>query len=142
MEFEGRTRMSLNLNMAPLIDVVFLLLIFFMLTSSYIVADAIDLELPFSSSSRTVDDQDIVVSLHLDGAIFINNDEVLRKDLTEKLSAMISNPDKQTLTLKTASEENVQDMIDLMDLIRAAGGTRILIATQGSKPASSAGTTE
>ena len=133
MEFEGRSKISLNLNLAPLIDVVLLLLIFFMLTSSYIVAEAIDLELPKSDTARPVDEADIVVTLHDDGSVLVSGQPVSRDALKAHLESVITNPEQQTITLKTASEESVQDMIDLMDLIRSAGARKVLIATQGPK---------
>ena len=76
MEFEGRSRISMQLNMMPLIDVVLLLLIFFMLTSTYLVAEAIDLELPFSDRARPVEEQDIVVTMALDGSLKVSGEVV------------------------------------------------------------------
>jgi len=129
MEFEGRARISQHLNMAPLIDVVFLLLIFFMLTSTFLDSDVIDLELPSSSSARPAQEQDIVVLLGLDGALAVNGEFVERDQLTDKLRALLLAPDEQVITLKTDAEESVQDMLELMDAIRDAGGQKILMAT-------------
>lgn len=132
MEFEGRSRISMHLNMAPLIDVVLLLLIFFMLTSSYMVAEAIDLELPFSESSRAADDGDITVLLSMDGTLAVNGERTATDALQQVVSSLLVDPSNQTVTLKTDADESVQAMIDVMDLIRAAGGQRVLIATQGA----------
>lgn len=134
MEFEGRSRISLQLNLTPMIDVVLLLLIFFMLTSTYLVAEAIDLELPFSNSSRSVQEQDIVIVLALDGSVTVSGQPVPRDALVSRLRALIVNPLEQMITLKTEAEEAVQEMISVMDDIREAGGQRVLIATQGAKP--------
>jgi len=134
MEFEGRARINMQLNMAPLIDVVLLLLIFFMLTSTYLVAEAIDLELPFSDTARPVEEQDVVVVLSLDGTITVNGEEVERNALVDRLDALIVNPEIQTITLKTEAAESVEDMIGVMDDIREAGGERVLIATQSTDP--------
>jgi biopolymer transport protein ExbD len=134
MEFEGRARITSLLNMAPLIDVVLLLLIFFMLTSTYLVAEAIDLELPFSKSARPVSEQDVVVVLSLDGTVRVNDETIAREDLVAHLTELITNPEEQTITLKTQAEESVEDMIGVMDDIRTAGGQRVLIATQSDMP--------
>lgn len=137
MEFEGRSRISLQLSLTPMIDVVLLLLIFFMLTSTYLVAEAIDLELPFSNSSRAVQEHDVVVVLALDGTVTVSGQAVARDQLVDHLESVIVSPLEQMITLKTEAEENVQDMISVMDDIRAAGGQRVLIATQGAQPPSS-----
>lgn len=134
MEFEGRSRINMQLNMAPLIDVVLLLLIFFMLTSTYLVAEAIDLELPFSESARPVEEQDVVVVLALDGTVRVGDVTVARDELVAYLKERITDPETQTITLKTEAEESVEDMIGVMDDIRTAGGTRVLIATQSTTP--------
>ena len=134
MEFEGRSRITSQLNMAPLIDVVLLLLIFFMLTSTYLVAEAIDLELPFSKSARPVSEQDVVVVLSLNGTVRVNEETIAREDLVAHLSKLITDPEAQTITLKTEANESVEDMIGVMDDIRTAGGQRVLIATQSTTP--------
>lgn len=134
MEFEGRSRISMQLNMMPLIDVVLLLLIFFMLTSTYLVAEAIDLELPFSDRARPVEEQDIVVILALDGSLQISGEPVAREDFVARLRALLTDPESQTITLKTDAVETVEDMIGLMDDIREAGGVRVLIGTQSNRP--------
>lgn len=134
MEFEGRSRINMQLEMAPLIDVVFLLLIFFMLTSTFLVAEAIDLELPFSESARPVDEEDIVIVLTIDGTLTLNGDAVAPDELVPRLKALITDAEIQTITLKTEASESVEDMIGVMDDIRAAGGLRVLIATQSNTP--------
>jgi biopolymer transport protein ExbD len=134
MEFEGRARISLQLNMAPLIDVVLLLLIFFMLTSTYLVAEAIDLELPFSDTARPVEEQDIVVVLTRNNTITVNDRVVPRGELASYLRGLITDPEEQIITLKTEKDESVEDMIGVMDLIREAGGQKVLIATQSTLP--------
>ena len=136
MEFEGRARITMQLNMMPLLDVMLLLLIFFMLTSTYLVAEAIDLQLPFSDSARPVDEQDIVVVLTRDNTITVNERVVDQAELTEYLRGLITDPEQQVITLKTEKDESVEDMIGVMDDIREAGGRKVLIATQSTTPPS------
>ncbi len=67
MEFEGRSRIHAHLDIAPLIDIVFLLLVFFMLTSTFMVPEAIELELPESSSASARETTPITVVLDRTG---------------------------------------------------------------------------
>ena len=129
MEFEGRARISHHLNIAPLVDVVFLLLVFFMLTSTFLVTDIIDLELPDSSSARPAQDTDIVILLGADGQLAINGERVERERLEATLRVLIVSPATQLVTLKTDAEETVQEMIEIMDAIRASGAEKIYLAT-------------
>jgi len=134
MEFEGRARISMQLNMMPLLDVMLLLLIFFMLTSTYLVAEAIDLQLPFSETARPVEEQDIVIVLTRDNAVTVNQRLIDRGELVEHLRGLITDPEQQIITLKTEKDESVEDMIGVMDDIREAGGQKVLIATQSTTP--------
>ena len=129
MEFEGRARISHHLNIAPLVDVVLLLLVFFMLTSTFLVTDIIDLELPDSSKARPAQDTDIVILLGTDGRVAVNGTLIERDELQSHLVGVIVSPATQLVTLKTDAEESVQDMIEIMDTIRAAGAERIYLAT-------------
>lgn len=129
MEFEGRARISHHLNIAPLIDVVLLLLVFFMLTSTFLVTDIIDLELPDSRSARPTEDTDIIILLGADGRVAVNGELIDRRQLTETLSGLIVSPESQLVTLKTDAEESVQDMLEIMDAIRESGAEKIYLAT-------------
>jgi biopolymer transport protein ExbD/biopolymer transport protein TolR len=130
MEFEGRSRITQQLSMAPLMDVMLLLLVFFMLTSTFLAADVIDLELPRSSSSRPVNDLDIVVLLSADGRLAVNGEFIEMDELQARLRELLVEPVQQLVTLKTDSEESVQDMLSVMDIIREAGGQKVFLATE------------
>ncbi|NNF05865.1 MAG: biopolymer transporter ExbD [Candidatus Eisenbacteria bacterium] len=130
MEFEGRAPIGQQLNMAPLIDVVLLLLIFFMLTSTFYTAQAIELQLPSASTSTPADDQPVVVALSKAGEITVNGSVVAMDVLIETLRPLLSTTEKPAVTLKTEATTSVQQMLDVMDAVRAAGGQRVAIATE------------
>lgn len=130
MEFEGRAPIGQQLNMAPLIDVVLLLLIFFMLTSTFYTAQAIELQLPSASTSTPTDDQPVVVALSKAGEITVNGSVVAMDVLIEILRPLLSTTEKPAVTLKTEATTSVQQMLDVMDAVRAAGGQRVAIATE------------
>ncbi len=129
MEFDGRSRISLQLNLAPLIDVMLLLLIFFMLTSTFIVAEAIDIDLPFSKSGVETERHEIVVLLGKNGRVAVNDELIEHDALEAKIAGLLERDPAQPITLRTDAEVSVQEMLIVMDAIRRAGGTRISIAT-------------
>lgn len=133
MEFEGRSRPSLRLNLAPLIDVVLILLIFFMLTSTFVVAEAIDIDLPFSKSSQETEETQIVVLLSLDGQVALNDEVVGRDVLSERLTGLFEARPDRPATLKADADVSVQQLLEIMDLIREAGGRHVSIATESSE---------
>ena len=129
MEFEGRARIHSHLDIAPLIDIVFLLLVFFMLTSTFMVPEAIELELPESNSAQVSDITPIVVSLNPAGQLALNGERIELKQLREAIEPLIKQNADAPITLKSDASTQVQQLLQVMDEIRAAGGTDVAIAT-------------
>jgi biopolymer transport protein ExbD len=75
MNLRGRNKVDPTFNMSSMTDIVFLLLIFFMLTSTLVTLNAIDLILP-SSSGKTENKAPIAVSVTQDGIFYINKRKV------------------------------------------------------------------
>ncbi|MCF6256256.1 MAG: biopolymer transporter ExbD [Gammaproteobacteria bacterium] len=129
MEFEGRARIHSHLDIAPLIDIVFLLLVFFMLTSTFMVPEAIELELPESNSAQVSDITPIIVSLNPAGQLALNGERIELKQLREAIEPLIKQNADAPITLKSDASTQVQQLLQVMDEIRAAGGTDVAIAT-------------
>jgi len=130
MDFEGRARIHSHLDIAPLIDIVFLLLVFFMLTSTFIVPEAIELELPESSSAQQVRDiTPIVVSLDQTGQLALNDEHVELEQLRAVIEPLIKQNADAPITLKSDASTRVQQLLQVMDEIRAAGGMDVALAT-------------
>ena len=129
MEFEGRARIHSHLDIAPLIDIVFLLLVFFMLTSTFLVPEAIELELPESSSASVTETTPIVVSLNEAGQLALNGEVVELHQLRAAIEPLLKEDAESTITLKSDAHTEVQQLLNVMDEIRAAGGSTIALAT-------------
>lgn len=133
MHFEGRKRMSMALDMAPLIDVVFLLLIFFMLTSTMTAPEALDLALPSSSSSAPQEDAQTQISLNKSGLIIFRENEVSLEELRSSLSELFSRDSEGAILIRTDKQVSIQRVIEVMDQVRLAGGTKLDIQTQAEQ---------
>ncbi len=129
MEFEGRARIHSHLDIAPLIDIVFLLLVFFMLTSTFLVPEAIELELPESASASTTEVTPITVSLDSKGQLALDGELIELEKLRPALAARLKQQPDSAITLKSDAHTELQPLLRVMDEIRAAGGTQIALAT-------------
>ncbi len=129
MDFEGRARIHSHLDIAPLIDIVFLLLVFFMLTSTFMVPEAIELELPESSSATVIDITPIIVSLEQTGQLALNGERIEQEQLRGAIEALLKQDADSAITLKSDARTEVQQLLAVMDEIRAAGGTDVALAT-------------
>lgn len=129
MDFEGRARIHSHLDIAPLIDIVFLLLVFFMLTSTFMIPEAIELELPESGSATATDITPITVSLNQSGQIALNGEAIELDRLKEAVEPLLEQDAGTPITLKSDAHTKVQQLLAVMDEIRSAGGTNIALAT-------------
>jgi len=129
MDFEGRARIHSHLDIAPLIDIVFLLLVFFMLTSTFMTPEAIELELPEASSANVTDITPIVVALNASGQLTLNGEAIQLNALRMAIEPLIKENTDAAITLKSDAQTKVQQLLKVMDEIRSAGGSNIALAT-------------
>ncbi len=129
MDFEGRARIRSHLDIAPLIDVVFLLLVFFMLTTTFMIPEAVELELPQSQTGDPRDASPITVTVEPDGRVTLNGRPLALDELKTALQPLLAQPES-SITLKSDATTEVRLLLQVMDEIRAAGGEHISLATQ------------
>jgi biopolymer transport protein ExbD len=125
-----REEISLGVSMAPLIDIVFLLLIFFMLTSHIEIIPGIDIKLPgiAERGSDTAADTMIVI-LDREGHHYLNKERVELSELFRKFKET-AQPTKISLIVQADREVKHGQVVRVMDLAKKAGITTIVIAAQ------------
>ncbi len=123
---------ELVLNLAPMIDIVFLLLIFFMVATTFVQREkelGIDLPVAESGEESFLETDEIVINLLQDGAIKLNGEDVSRQQLERLLSnAANTNPDTP-VTIRGDREVVLQRVVAVMDACRLAGLTDIGMTT-------------
>ena len=127
--FEGSNRSRLGVNVTPLIDVVFLLLIFFMLTTSFLEPQAIVLQFPELKESKAPTKDVIIVSIGIDHVITLNGETSTLGDLPGKISALLTRHPERSVIIQAARKVPVQKTIEVMDQVRAAGSDNIRFLT-------------
>ena len=129
MDFSGRSKSKVELNVAPLIDIVFLLLVFFMLASTFIRPESINLAIRAPSGVGEQSEQPILVHIGANGAIRLNGLVLTIQDLKQELLARSSLPkNSRTITVQTQDDVSVQFLVKVMDEINEAGYTDIAIS--------------
>ncbi|MCH8546207.1 MAG: biopolymer transporter ExbD [Cryomorphaceae bacterium] len=104
MELRGRNKVSADFSMSSMTDIVFLLLIFFMLTSTLVTTSALDLVLP-KSKAETVKKQDITVSISRDLTFKVNDVQVAEQQLEQVILSNSRGIDQPVVILM--ADENV-----------------------------------
>ena len=125
-----REEISLGISIAPLIDIVFLLLIFFMLTSHFETISGIDIRLPdITEKGRDRSDDTVVVVLDKAGTCYLQEEKVTLKDLYVRLQQM-TQENKVSLMLQADQDVRHGLVVKVMDLAKNAGVNSIVIAAQ------------
>jgi len=125
-----REEISFGISIAPLIDIIFLLLIFFMLTSHFEIISGIDIRLPdISEKGRDPSDDNVVVVLDKAGTCYLQEEKVTLKDLYVRLEQMTQ---KKRIRLMLQADQDVRHglVVRIMDLAKNAGVNSIVIAAQ------------
>ncbi len=130
MELERRSKLATKLELAPLVDVVFLLLIFFLLTSVYVVPQSVEVNLPVSANAKSPLRATITVSLATDRSITVEGKRVDWSALRARVESILQPNSKQTIALHASADVSVQDLLAVMDVLRAAGGRNIALAAR------------
>jgi len=115
MNIRGRNKVTPEFNMSSMTDIVFLLLIFFMLASTLVTTNAIDILLP-KASGKTENKKSVAVSIKEDLTYFINQKQVLNAQLESELIALLKEEQSPTIVLRAEKSVPVDNVVQVMDI--------------------------
>ena len=115
MNIRGRNKVSPEFSMSSMTDIVFLLLIFFMLTSTLVTADALDLVLP-KAKGKTEHSQNLSVSINKKLDYYINKKKIEKSNLETRLKALLSKEQKPVIILRVEEGVPIENAVYVMDI--------------------------
>lgn len=128
MEFQRTARKPRQIGLTPLIDVVFLLIIFFMLSTSFIKTESMEMSFPGAKEVKETPSSAIRIFVHDDARLFLGNDELSTVDLKAQLRLLLfKDPDRSILVL-TGEKVSVQRLVSIMDDVYLMGGRNVSVA--------------
>ena len=134
MNFRPRRKDDLDLNLTPLIDVVFLLLIFFMVSTTFEMKSEINIKLPEAAENRAeVVPDSIVVALDANGRVFVDDNPLVNAQITtirEALRQSAQKLDNPSVIINADANATHQSVVRVMDAARQLSLTRITFATR------------
>lgn len=132
MKFKVRKEESQEqVDLSPLIDMVFILLIFFMVTTTFVKDMQVELERPGASSAEISSDKSIRVTLDGDKKVYFDSQEVKLWSLQGRLREAFKDADSKDVLVITDKSVTAQDLIEVVDQCRLAGASNIGVATEG-----------
>jgi len=116
-----------HLDIAPLIDCIFLLLIFFLLTSNFIFQPGIKIDLPKAVTSEVVQENTIVITVTSDNRFYLNEAPITFVELKSKLKSTANR--QKPILIKADRDVALGKVVNIWDFCRDIGVTQINIAT-------------
>ncbi len=113
MKLQGRNKVSPEFSMSSMTDIVFLLLVFFMLTSN--APNALDLLLP-KAKGKSTNTQNVSVSIDEQFNYFIDKNQVSKAELESKLVSALADEENPTIILRTAETVAIKEAVYVMDV--------------------------
>ncbi|MBI5558658.1 MAG: biopolymer transporter ExbD [Deltaproteobacteria bacterium] len=131
LKFPARRRPQSSIPLTSLIDIVFLLLIYFLLTSNFVTQQAIDIQLPQVSMETPSTEQVVVISVDRDGNFYAGNTRVGERDLALHVRAGLTTADRQEVVIKADREVRYDRVVAAMEIARKNGANRLHLAIEG-----------
>ena len=128
MALRSKNKVSPNFNMSSMTDIVFLLLIFFMLTSTLVSPNALKLLLP-NSNAKTLEKQTISISITAEIDYYLNNKKIKETLIENELKSLIKNDMQPAIILHTDKNVPIKHVVKIMD-IAYRNKYKIVLATK------------
>lgn len=113
MKFKSRNKVSPEFSMSSMTDIVFLLLVFFMLTSN--APNALDMILP-TAKGKSTNTKNVSVSIKKNQQYFINNEKVAASQIEAELKTLLVGQDKPTVLLRAEEGVPIENAVMVMDI--------------------------
>ena len=130
MVFEPKNKPSVTFNAIGLTDIVLLLLIFFLLSSTFILQPGIQVDLPEAQVTETVDRETLTVTIPATGGVYLNDEAVSMAELGARLQQEIARGADRDIILRADENIPFKRAVEVMDIAKRVGGGRFLVATR------------
>lgn len=130
MQFRRIGKPTVGINIAPLVDVVFLLVIFFAVSTTFLETAGLELELPSSSATAKRDSDSLIVSLTREGGVALGGEIMTVEALGLRLESALKDHKTKQVVLQADTRASHGDVVRMLDVIRDAGALGVQIDAQ------------
>lgn len=128
----GKRRQPAEINVTSLVDIIFNLLIFFMLTTSFSQSSGLEVELPSAAASDAqVQSRDLVVALTRDGHTVVEGKSLSPDELSDRIRSLKDQDPRATVIVQADREVSHGRVVEVLDAAKSAGLKSVAIATRG-----------
>ena len=130
MKFRDKSKRKVNINITSLIDVLFLLLIFFIVSSRFIEEPAMKLQLPETTMEKRAEVKGYTLFITREGAFYINENRISNDDLLKHLTKISPEIKERGLVIKADEKVDYGIVIGAMDAAKNSGINKLIVATR------------
>ncbi len=132
MKFTMRNKLLADFSHTSLTDIVLLLLIFFLLSSSFMVQTGIKVQVPNAETEETPQENAVMVTLLKTGELYVNSRQVSLETLGRSIAGALQQGPDRVVVIQADRDVSLQNTVQVLDIARASGASRFLIATEPS----------
>jgi len=138
VNFKRERREETRVDVTPLIDIIFQLVLFFMVSTTFITAPGIQVDLPRSSAQTILrDKQDVNIWMTDEGGVYVDEQPVSSEELMAILDGAAAADTSTLVVIKADRHVDHGDVVRVMDVARSRGLSRLAIATDPGQPGTS-----
>ncbi len=130
LTFKKRERYQIQAPLTSLIDIVFMLLIYFLLTTNFMVDEGIKIKLPQAKASAPQVQKEITIYVDESGQAYLMDKPVGLDQLFSRLKEMIGKDQNRLVVVKSDRRVILNKAVKVMDIAKAAGAGRLCLATE------------
>ena len=119
-----------EIDLTPMLDVVFILLIFFIVTSVFVKEAGYEVERPKASEAETLDIEPILIAVSPQGDMYMDNDIVLPRNLRVRIEQRLAETPNAGVVIEADQNSENQYILQIMDAAREANVSTIKIAAE------------
>jgi biopolymer transport protein ExbD len=117
-------------DIAPLIDIVFILLIFFLVTTTFVRDTGVEVTRPQATATKSLESNSMRVSVTADGQIYADGHRVSLQEFRNKVSAFVARERERTVVVIPDGDLPSKKLVEVMDAARLGGAKDVAVATQ------------
>lgn len=130
MDIRRQKRSRSEIPVLPMVNVIFLLLVFFLVSGTIEKVEIVPVEPPMAESGKVLDEGHIVIVMGQYDELLLNDEMVMEDEIVALLNQQLKEHPEKIITIKADMHLSAHKLIQMMDYVRAAGGQNLSLVTQ------------
>ena len=132
--YRRRRSRSTELNLAPLIDMIFILLIFFLVTTSFVRETGIDIHRPEAQTASTKENINLIIGVAADGALHLEGKAIDIESVRTRMERFVAETPRGSVVIVADRQSSTGTVVQVLDVCRLAGAKDISLAAEKATP--------